>query len=80
MQSKYRRLSPLSKFAQVLAKSCKMVPVMIMGTLIGGKKYSMAEYVCVGLIAGGVSLFASQASLASQIYPFAHLIDGRLTN
>lgn len=53
-----------------------MVPVMIMGTLVGGKKYSMVEYGCVGLIAGGVSLFASQASLA-QIYPFAYLVDGR---
>lgn len=47
---------------QVLAKSCKMVPVMIMGTLVGGKRYSTIEYLCVGLIAGGVSLFASQVS------------------
>ena len=77
---KYRRLSLISQFAQVLAKSCKMVPVMIMGTLVGGKRYSMVEYVCVGLIAGGVSLFASQARLASQVYPFAYLVDGRLTN
>ena len=49
-------------FLQVLAKSCKMVPVMIMGTLIGGKFYSSLEYFCAGLIAAGISLFAQQSS------------------
>jgi len=46
----------------VLAKSCKMIPVMVMGTLVGGKRYSLAEYLCAGLIAGGISLFAAQGS------------------
>ena len=50
---------PLS---QVLAKSCKMVPVMAMGTLIGGKQYSSLEYLCAALIAAGISLFANQSS------------------
>lgn len=47
---------------QVLAKSCKMVPVMLMGTLIGGKFYSALEYGCALLIAAGISLFATQTS------------------
>ena len=48
--------------AQVLAKSCKMIPVMLMGTLIGGKFYSTLEYGCALLIAAGISLFAKQSS------------------
>ena len=46
----------------MLAKSCKMVPVMVMGTLIGGKFYSVLEYACALLIAIGISLFAQQSS------------------
>jgi len=48
--------------AQVLAKSCKMIPVMLMGTLIGGKFYSGLEYACALMIAAGISLFAQQSS------------------
>ena len=48
--------------AQVLAKSCKMIPVMVMGTLIGGKFYSALEYACALMIAAGISLFARQSS------------------
>jgi len=41
---------------QVLAKSCKPVPVMIMGALMG-KKYPFRKYVNVCLIVSGVALF-----------------------
>eukprot|EP00581_Thalassiosira_minuscula_P016284 CAMPEP_0183730800 /NCGR_PEP_ID=MMETSP0737-20130205/33715_1 /TAXON_ID=385413 /ORGANISM="Thalassiosira miniscula, Strain CCMP1093" /LENGTH=516 /DNA_ID=CAMNT_0025963381 /DNA_START=48 /DNA_END=1598 /DNA_ORIENTATION=+ len=41
---------------QVLAKSCKPVPVMLMGALMG-KKYPMKKYLKVVLIVGGVGLF-----------------------
>mmetsp|Transcript_14361 Transcript_14361/g.22160 ORF Transcript_14361/g.22160 Transcript_14361/m.22160 type:complete len:481 (+) Transcript_14361:32-1474(+) len=41
---------------QVLAKSCKPVPVMLMGALMG-KKYPAKKYVKVVLIVGGVGLF-----------------------
>ena len=51
-----------SPTAQVLAKSCKMIPVMVMGTLIGGKFYSALEYACALMIAAGISLFARQSS------------------
>ena len=52
----------LSICVQVLAKSCKMIPVMVMGTLIGGKFYSTLEYGCAFMIAAGISLFARQSS------------------
>jgi hypothetical protein len=41
---------------QVLAKSCKPVPVMLMGALMG-KKYPAKKYLKVALIVGGVGLF-----------------------
>jgi len=41
---------------QVLAKSCKPVPVMLFGALMG-KKYSAKKYVKVVIIVGGVGLF-----------------------
>jgi len=43
---------------QVLAKSSKMIPVMLMGTLLYGVKYTLPEYLCTFLVAGGVSSFA----------------------
>jgi len=42
---------------QVLGKSCKMVPVMAGGILLGGKRYSMIEYAQVVLITIGVCVF-----------------------
>lgn len=42
-----------------------MIPVMVMGTLVGGKRYSVVEYLCAGLIAGGISLFAAQVSTSA---------------
>jgi len=48
----------LPNTAQVLAKSCKMIPVMLMGTVLSGKRYSVFEYSCAAAIAGGVALFA----------------------
>lgn len=42
---------------QVLGKSCKMVPVMAGGIILGGKSYSLIEYFQVALITAGVCLF-----------------------
>ena len=61
----YEALRNISYPAQVLAKSCKMIPVMIMGTILGGKRYGSLEYACAGLIAMGISLFAQRSSNAS---------------
>ena len=41
---------------QVLAKSCKPVPVMLMGAIMG-KKYPLRKYINVCLIVLGVALF-----------------------
>ncbi|KAJ3691928.1 hypothetical protein LUZ60_012278 [Juncus effusus] len=51
-------LKYISYPAQVLAKSSKMIPVMLMGTLLYGVKYTFPEYICSFLVAGGVSSFA----------------------
>jgi len=42
---------------QVLGKSCKMVPVMAGGIVLGGKKYTLIEYAQVALITIGVCVF-----------------------
>ena len=48
-----RRPAPLHRtLPQVLAKSSKMIPVMLMGTVLHGKRYSMLEYACCLAISG----------------------------
>eukprot|EP00736_Rhodelphis_marinus_P002408 Rmarinus@m.9328 len=42
---------------QVLGKSCKMIPVMLLGMLIYGRRYSVQEIFCVLLIFSGISVF-----------------------
>ncbi|GBN78917.1 Solute carrier family 35 member B1 [Araneus ventricosus] len=42
---------------QVVGKSCKPIPVMILGVLIGKKKYPLAKYFYVFTIVVGVCLF-----------------------
>lgn len=42
---------------QALAKSCKMIPVMIMGVFIRRKKYTLRDYVCVIVITAGIAVF-----------------------
>jgi UDP-galactose transporter B1 len=42
---------------QVLGKSCKMVPVMAGGIVLGGKRYSLIEYLQVLTITAGVCIF-----------------------
>lgn len=56
-----------------------MIPVMIMGTLVGGKRYSVIEYVCSGLIAGGISLFAAQVNLMACCLPLLCTGSGKLS-
>ncbi|KAG6744404.1 hypothetical protein POTOM_053124 [Populus tomentosa] len=51
-------LKYISYPAQVLAKSSKMIPVMFMGCLVYGVSYTVPEYLCTFLVAGGVSAFA----------------------
>ncbi|XP_057294160.1 solute carrier family 35 member B1-like [Hydractinia symbiolongicarpus] len=42
---------------QVLGKSCKPIPVMILGVLLARKKYPLIKYLCVLMIVAGVALF-----------------------
>ena len=42
---------------QVVGKSCKPIPVMILGVLIGRKKYPLLKYLFVVMIVIGVVLF-----------------------
>jgi UDP-galactose transporter B1 len=60
---------------QVLGKSCKMVPVMAGGLLLGGKSYTVFEYLQVVLITGGVVVFnfggKSKAGGADSTYGLA---------
>jgi len=42
---------------QVVGKSCKPIPVMILGVLIGRKRYPLLKYLFVFLIVCGVGLF-----------------------
>ncbi|XP_048441067.1 UDP-galactose/UDP-glucose transporter 3-like [Pyrus x bretschneideri] len=65
-------LKYISYPAQVLAKSSKMIPVMLMGTLVYGKRYSFPEYVCTLLVAGGVSVFALLKTSSKTISKLAH--------
>eukprot|EP00271_Cylindrocystis_brebissonii_P003022 TRINITY_DN13771_c0_g1_i1.p1 TRINITY_DN13771_c0_g1~~TRINITY_DN13771_c0_g1_i1.p1 ORF type:complete len:398 (-),score=90.05 TRINITY_DN13771_c0_g1_i1:627-1820(-) len=51
-------LKYISYPAQVLAKSSKMIPVMLWGALAFRVKYTLPEYICTFLVAGGVAIFA----------------------
>uniref|UniRef100_A0A8B9FCB2 Solute carrier family 35 member B1 n=1 Tax=Amazona collaria TaxID=241587 RepID=A0A8B9FCB2_9PSIT len=42
---------------QVLGKSCKPIPVMLLGVTLLRKRYPPAKYLCVLLIVAGVALF-----------------------
>eukprot|EP00062_Callorhinchus_milii_P016067 gi/632966964/ref/XP_007899712.1/ PREDICTED: solute carrier family 35 member B1 [Callorhinchus milii] len=57
MVSSNSALQYVSYPTQVLGKSCKPIPVMILGVTIGKKRYPLAKYLCVLLIVIGVALF-----------------------
>jgi len=59
MASSNEALRYVSYPTQVLGKSCKMVPVMLFGILIGGKfsEYGMSDYLQVLIVTVGVVVF-----------------------
>lgn len=65
-------LKYISYPAQVLAKSSKMIPVMFMGCLVYGVSYTVPEYLCTFLVAGGVSTFALLKTSSKTINKLAH--------
>ena len=52
-------------YYQVLGKSAKPIPVMVMGVLFAHKKYPVAKYFCILLISLGVALFVYKDSKAA---------------
>lgn len=54
----YQALYYIPYPAQVLAKSSKMIPVMVLGTLLHHQRYAVIEYLCCSLVTAGVSMFA----------------------
>jgi solute carrier family 35 (adenosine 3'-phospho 5'-phosphosulfate transporter), member B2 len=55
----YEALKFISFPTQVLAKSCKIIPVMIMGRIISRNKYEFYEYVVAVAISVGMVFFLS---------------------
>lgn len=55
--AQYEALKFISFPVQVLSKSCKIIPVMLVGILVNRKSYPMMEYVEAVLITMGVTLF-----------------------
>lgn len=53
----YEALKFVSFPTQVLAKSCKVMPVMLMGKVVSNKTYPLNEYVTALMMSGGVALF-----------------------
>lgn len=49
----------------MLGKSCKPIPVMVMGAFLG-KKYPLKKYANVALIVAGVALFMHSGSGAGK--------------
>lgn len=55
----YEALKFISFPTQVLAKSCKIIPVMIMGKIVSRNKYEFYEYIVALLISIGMIFFLS---------------------
>ena len=53
----YSALKFVSFPVQVVFKSNKIIPVMLMGRLIAAKQYKWHEYITAGVISGGILLF-----------------------
>lgn len=53
----YEALKFVSFPTQVMAKASKVIPVMLMGKLVSGKKYEYYEYVTAIMISVGLSMF-----------------------
>lgn len=53
----YEALKFVSFPTQVLGKACKVIPVMLMGKVVSGNKYSNFEWFTAFLLSVGVSLF-----------------------
>lgn len=67
--AQYEALKYVSFPTQVLSKSCKIIPVMLVGILVNKKTYPLMEYLEALLITTGVAMFTfseKRASLSDQ--------------
>lgn len=55
--SQYEALKYVSFPSQVLSKSCKIIPVMLVGILVNHKTYPLVEYAEAMLISSGATVF-----------------------
>lgn len=53
----FAALSHISYPAMVLAKSCKLVPVMVMNVLLYRRAFAQHKYVVVALVTAGITMF-----------------------
>jgi len=60
---------------QVIGKSCKPIPIMILGVLIGRKRYSIRKYIFILLIVLGVALFLYKRDISLE-----HLFNMKLSS
>lgn len=51
---------------QVVGKSCKPIPIMILSVLLGKKRHSLRKYLFVSLIVVGVALFMYKKNVPNQ--------------
>lgn len=61
----FSALRHMSYPMQALGKSCKMVPVMLLGIVIRGRRYTTRDFARVGLITAGVAMFSYKPKAAS---------------
>ena len=47
----------LTDYFQVIGKSCKPIPVMVLGVLVGRKRYPLLKYLFILMIVAGVAMF-----------------------
>eukprot|EP01039_Chlorochromonas_danica_P000845 gene845-920_t len=64
--AQYEALRYVSFPTQVLSKSCKIIPVMLVGILLNRKNYPIQEYVEAILITTGVALFTFSEKASPQ--------------
>lgn len=66
MVSSNMALKHVSYPTQVVGKSCKPIPIMILGVLIGRKRHTLKKYLFILLIVIGVALFMYKKDITFQ--------------
>lgn len=67
MLTSYMSFSYISYPTSVLVKSCKMVPVMLIGGIIFRKRYTINEIICVLFLTAGIYGFMYYSSSSKQL-------------